>query len=58
MQKSFMGSKLDLKICAGAVVVLHTSVPPRGVWGHAPPKTILNFRPSESTSDAFSNLYA
>ena len=25
----------------------------RGVWGHAPPRIVLNFEPSESGSEAF-----
>ena len=48
---------MDLESFDG-VVVLCTSVPSRGVWGHTPPENVLNFRPSESTSGVFSNLYA
>ena len=51
------GGKVDLESFDG-VVVLCTSVPSRGVWGHTPPENVLNFRPSESTSGVFSNLYA
>ena len=30
----------------------------RGVWGHAPPRKILDFRSSEIVSDAFVNVIA
>jgi len=36
---------------------VHGSGPSRGVWGHAPPRKFLNFRPSEIASGAFSRPF-